>query len=165
MAVEVTGLREPSVADLTLVRFFARVCSVVLGEGGAVGKALSARVTLVRSVAGVRAQVCGDGAALREPALTDGAFEGFFSAVGPQVGCEVGRLGEGLLADGALVGFFAVVRAEVSLERRLPRVSFPADVARVGAGERISGGGSNDGAAGNAERRWWRGVVEGTVRL
>ena len=55
VAVEVARLGEPGVADLTLVRLFARVRAVVLSEGGAVGKALSARVTLVRPVAGVRA--------------------------------------------------------------------------------------------------------------
>ena len=88
MAFEVTGLREPSVADITLVRFFARVRSVVPGEGGAVCKGLGAHVTLVWSVAGVRAHVPGDGVSLRESALTDGAFEWFFSAVGPQVDCE-----------------------------------------------------------------------------
>ena len=95
----------------------------------------------------------GDGAALREPALADGTFEGFFAAVRPQVGREVGGLGEGLLADGALVGLFPVVRAEVRLERRLPRVRLPADVARVGARKGVPSRGSYDGAAGDAEGR------------
>ena len=89
MVFEVIGPREPNVADLTLVRFFARVCSVVPGEGVVVCKALGAHVTLVWSLAGVRAQVPGDGLSLQESALTDGAFERFFSAVGPQVGYEV----------------------------------------------------------------------------
>ena len=139
--------------------------SVVLGEGGAVGEPLAARVTLVRSIAGVRAQVRRDGATLRETSLTDGAFERFFSAVRPQVGREIGGLGESLLADRALVRFLAVMGAEVRLERRLPRVCLSADVARVSAGKGISGRGSYDGAAGNAEWRRRRGIVKGTVLL
>ena len=165
VAVEVPGLGEPSIADLTLIRFLARVRTVVLREGGAVGETLATRVTLVRSVARVRAQVRRDGAALRETSLTDGTFERFFAAVRPEVGREVGGLGEGLLADGALIRFLAVVRAEMRLERRLPRVRLSADVARVGTGKGVPARGSYDGAAGNAERRRRRGVMEGTVRL
>ena len=165
VAVEVAGLGEPSVADLALVRLLAGVRAVVLGEGGAVGEALAARVTLVGTVAGVRTQVRRDGAALRKSALTDGTFERFFAAVGPEVSREVGGLGEGLLTYGALVRLFPVVRAEVRLERGLTCVRLAADVARVRAREWVASGRSDDGAAGDAERRRRRGVVEWRVGL
>ena len=44
VAVEVPGLGEPSIADLTLVRFLARVHTVVIRAGGAVGESFAARV-------------------------------------------------------------------------------------------------------------------------
>lgn len=59
--VQVPRLREASIANLALVRFFSCVCPVVLGEGGAVGEAFAACVTLVGTVPRVRAQVGGDG--------------------------------------------------------------------------------------------------------
>ena len=164
VAVAVTQLGESGIADLTLVRLLPRVGAVVLGEGGALCEALRAHVTLVGAVPGVRAQVRRDGAALRETALADGALERLFAAVHAQVRGEVGGRDEGFLADGALIRIFFVVQAEVHPQRRLACIRLPADVARVGPGERVSGGRSYHGATGNAERRRRRGVVEGTVR-
>ena len=89
----------------------------------------------------------------------------FLTRVRPEVGREVSGVGEGLRADGALVRFLARVRAQVPLERRLMRVRLSADVARVGTGKGFPRRGSYDGAAGNADRRRWRGVMEGTVWL
>ena len=82
VTVEIPRLRETSIADFTLVRFFSSVGAIVLGEGGAVGEALTACVTFVGPVTRVRAEVRGHGAALRETALAHGAFERFFAAVG-----------------------------------------------------------------------------------
>ena len=165
VAVEVTRLREASIADLTLVRFFSGVGAVVLGEGGAVREALAACVTLIGAIAGVRAQVRGDGGALREPALADRAFKRLFAAVGTQMGREVSRLGKGFLADGTLVRFFSVVRAQVRLQRGLARVSLAADMARVGSREGVPNRRSHSGAAGEVDGRRRRGVVERAVRL
>lgn len=164
VSVQVPGLREASITDLTLVRFFSSVCPVVLREGGAVGETFAACVTLVGTVPGVGAQMGGDGRALREPALAHRTFERFFSTVRSQVGREIGRLREGFLADGALVGFFSVVRAEVRLERGLPRVRLTADVARVVPRKGIPSTCPHAGAARKADGRR-RGVVHRAIGL
>ena len=79
--------------------------------------------------------------------------------------CQVSCLSEGLLTYGTLVRLLPVVRAQMRLQRGLPRVGLSTYVAGVGSRERVPGWRSYDGAAGNVDRRWRRGVVEGTVRL
>lgn len=81
VAVEVTRLGEPGLADLALVGFFSRVGTVVLGKGRAIGKTFATNVTFVGTISGVSPHVCCDGGALRESPVTYWTFEGFFAAV------------------------------------------------------------------------------------
>lgn len=165
VSVEVPRLRESSITDFTLVRFFSSVGTVVLREGGAVSEALSACVTLVRPVSGVRAQMGGDGAALRKTSLTHGTFERFFAAVGAQMSSKISCLGKGFLAYGTLVRFFSVVGAQVRLQRGLARVGLAADMTGVGSRKGVPDRRPHYRATGEVDGRRWRSVLEGTVRL
>ena len=53
VAVEVTGLREPEVADLAAIRLLPAVDALVLGECGGVCEGLAAVVAPVRPLPGV----------------------------------------------------------------------------------------------------------------
>ena len=99
MSVEVTRLRESSITDLALVRFFSSVCSVMLGQSGAVGKTLSTHVAFVRSVSGVCPHVRRHRRALGKPATANWTLEWFFSGVSAKVCGKVSSLGERFLAD------------------------------------------------------------------
>ena len=94
VTIQVPTLRKTSIADLTLVRFFSCVRSVVLCKSGAVSEPFTAHIALVGSVSRVGSHVRRHRAALRESSVADRAFERLLSTVSSQVGGEIGRLSE-----------------------------------------------------------------------
>ena len=124
-------MRETKVADLTPVRLFPAVDSLVFGEGGGVSKGLTTVVASVRPLARVSTKVSRHGGALREPLLTDGTAEWLFSTVCAHMGSQVGGLRERLSTHVTAVRLFTRVRSHVRLQRRRTCIALPADLANV----------------------------------
>lgn len=64
MTIQVATLGEACITNLALVRFFSGMGPVMLGKGGAVGKALATGTAFIRAVSRVCPHVSGDGTAL-----------------------------------------------------------------------------------------------------
>ena len=99
MPVQISGLREAQLADLTLIGLFTAVNPEMLGQSRAVSKRFLADLALVRSFSGVRAHVGSHGRRLRETTVTERAFEWPFATVCSHVSVQVGCLRESLEAD------------------------------------------------------------------
>lgn len=161
MAIEISWLREPLIANIALVRFLASVSAHVLGERGAVREGLGTNTASVRAFAIVSAHVRGDGGRLGELTAANVTLKWLFTGVNAKMCREIGSLWEGLEANQTLIWLFTTVRAQMQSQGRQSRIRFSAYGTFLGAiiNEVLPGkhsGGPNNCRVYKLVHVWWK---------